>query len=253
MNFEAQKKMTEKELKFAKNRNNAKRNLTRRLARNPTAAEIMGLIAVRRQGRNENQFFGDIMQKAEARAAAGAEAKAAAKAAAAEVRMKQQAIMAEEKMRIQAAKEEAKLMKKAESKAEKNAARALVLNMKKMQKMQNKTAKLETRKLARDVKELAREEAKKQFSMAEGQARENLTRALGKPPRVANIRRLASLRQKGVELSVNDYLKVKNYAGTRKEGPRNSLERFFALNNVKPEVDPCAACELRKFLEKEED
>jgi hypothetical protein len=251
--MEEPKKVTEKELKFAKNRNNAKRNLTQRLQRNPTAAEIMGLIAVRRQGRNESAYMAEIIGKAEAKAAVAAEAKAAAAAAAAEVRMKQKAAANEAKLLKAAAKQENKLLKKATKKEEKTAAKAIVAETKKAAKVNAKVAKAEAKALAEEAKRIAREESKKAFAGVEAIARNNLTRALGKAPRVANIRRLASIRHSGVDLPVENFLKVKNYAGTRKVKAKNSLERFFASNNAKPEIDVCAACELKKFLEKEEE
>lgn len=251
--MEDPKKVTEKELKFAKDRNNSKRNLTERLQRNPTAAEIMGLIAVRRQGRNENQYMAEIIGKAESKAAMAAEAKAAAKAAAAEVRMKQKAAQDEAKMLKMATKEEGKLLKKASNKGEKMAARALATVTRKVAKNQGKFAKEEAKQLAVEAKKVAREEAKKAFINIEAIAKNNLSRALGKAPRVANVRRLASIRHAGTNLPVENFLKVKNYATTRKVRAKNSLERFFSSNNSKPDVDVCTACELKKFLEKEEE
>ena len=251
--MEEPKQVTEKELKFRRNRNNAKRNLTEKLQRNPTAAEIMGLIAVRRQGRNENQFMAEVIGKAEAKAAVAAEAKAAAAAAAAGVRMKQKAAQNEAKLLKTAAKQEAKLMKKTSTKGEKVAAKVIVAETKKAVKAQNKLAKEEAKGLAKEAKRIAHEESKKAFTNIEAIARNNLTRALGKAPRVANIRRLASIRHSGVDLPVQNFLKVKNYAATRKVKAKNSLERFFESNNSKPEIDVCAACELKKFLEREEE
>jgi hypothetical protein len=241
-----------KKKQFNMNRNQAKANLTRRLGRNPTAAEILGLVGTRRKGLNENSFFAGLMKKAESRASAAAEVKMAAKAAAAEVRMKQKANAEARKLAERAEKEAAKLAKKGEGKGAKTAARKMEAELKKAAAEQNKLAKKEAKGLAKAAKEAARESAKEQFAEIERVARNNLTRALGKAPRVANIRRLASIRHSGVNLSVNDFMRVKNYAATRKAGTlmKTKIENLEKLN-LGP-MDPCEACELKKFLEKEE-
>lgn len=238
---------SEKKKQFNMNRNQAKANLTRRLGRNPTAAEILGLVGTRRKGQNEEEFFSGLMKKAENRAAKAAEVKMAAKAAAAEVRMKQKAAEQERKMLAKAASMTAK---KGQNKEAKAAARKMAAEAKKMAAEQNKIAKQEAKNLAKAAKEAARLAAKEEFVEIERIARNNLTRALGKGPRVANIRRLASIRHSGVNLSVNDFLKVKNYAATRKAG----TQKVMNLKNVNmPAMDPCDACALKKFLEKEND
>lgn len=240
---------SEKKKQFNANRNQAKANLTRKLGRNPTAAEILGLVGTRRKGLNENTFLAGLMKKAENRAAAAAEVKMAAKAAAAEVRMKQKAMVEEKKL---VAKAEALSAKKGEAKAAKTTMRALTAEMKKSAAAQNKLAKKEAKGLAKAAKEAAREAAKEQFSAMEAAARNNLTRVLGKPPRVANIRRLASIRHSGVNLSVNDFLKVKNYAMTRKANAKGPTQKRMTLNNANlPVMDPCEACDLKRFLERE--
>lgn len=242
---------SEKKRQFNMNRNQAKKNLTARLGRNPTAAEILGLVGTRRKGQNENAFFAGLMQKAESRAAAAAEVKMAAKAAAAEVRMKQKAEAEAKKLAAKAEKEAAKVAaKKNNSRAVKTAARKMEAEMKKAAAAQNKAAKAEAKALAKAAKEAAKEASKEQFAEIERIARNNLTKALGKAPRVANIRRLASIRHSGVDISVNDFLKVKNYAATRKAGTQKKMPNLTNVN-LGP-MDPCEACELKKFLEREE-
>lgn len=243
---------SQKKKQFNMNRNQAKTNLTRKLGRNPTAAEILGLVGTRRKGMNENSFFAGLMKKAENRASAAAEVKMAAKAAAAEVRMKQKAEANAKKLVAKVEKEGAKAEKKGDGRAMKTAARKMEAEMKKVAKEQNKMAKQEARGLAKAATVAAREAAKEQFTMIEAAARNNLTKALGKPPRVANIRRLASIRHSGVNLSVNDFMRVKNYAATRKANAKSMTQAKMNLSNVNlPAMDPCEACELKKFLERE--
>ena len=242
MNFEAEK-------------NQAKKNLTERLGRKPTLAELLGLLKTRKQKKNEGAFFSRILEgegvklgvlttrKNNARASAAAEVKEAAKAAAAAVREKQKMAKQSEKdfeKAMKNAEKDAKKAVKGQSKAEKVAAAAAA-----------KQAKMEAREILKATKELARQNAKAAFIATEDQARKNLTRVLGKAPRVANIRRLASIRHSGVDLSVNDYLKVKNHSVTRKA--KNSLQRMFKENvrNVAPEIDVCAQCDMKRFLERE--
>jgi hypothetical protein len=246
----AENTLSNKKKQFNMNRNQAKVNLTRKLGRNPTAAEILGLVGTRRKGENENSFFAGLMKKAENRAAKAAEVKMAVKAAAAEVRMKQKAAEQEKKMAAKAEVVAAKMDKKGENKGAKTALRKLAAEAKKMAAEQNKMAKKEAKGLAKAAKEAAAAAAKDQFAEIERMARNNLTRALGKAPRVANIRRLASIRHSGVNLPVNDFLRVKNYAATRKAGTMRPMN----LSNVNlPMMDPCEACELKKFLEKQND
>ncbi len=242
---------SEKKKQFNMNRAQAKRNLTNKLGRDPTAAEILGLVGTRRKGLSNNSFINGLMKKKENRAAKAAEVKMAAKAAAAEVRMKQKAAEEERKMLEKAEKLAAKGEKKGENKMAKTAARKLAAEAKKAAAEQNKLAKKEAKGLAKAAKEAAAAAAKEQFAEIERVARNNLTRALGKAPRVANIRRLASIRHSGVDLSVNDFMKVKNYAATRKAGTQMKMMNLKNVNM--PVMDPCEACELKKFLEKEND
>jgi len=236
MNFEAEK-------------DKAKKNLTERLGRKPTLAELLGLLKTRKQKKNEGAFFSGLTgapgasRKNNARASAAAEVKAAAKAAAAAVREKQKMAKQSEKdfeKAMKQAEKDAKKETKGQTKAEKEAAAAAA-----------KQAKVDAREILKATKELARQNAKAAFIATEDQARKNLTRALGKAPRVANIRRLASIRHSGVDLSVEDYLKVKNHSASRKA--KNSLQRAFKENvhNIAPEMDVCAQCDMKRFLEKE--
>lgn len=220
--------------KFNMNRATAKRNLTARLARAPTGAEILGLVGARRRGNNENSFIQMLMEKAEARAAAKMNAKAA---------------VAEKKMTKKANKAAATMTKKAnKAAAPKAVAASVAAEGKKAAKEQAKLARQEARELAKEAKKIAKEEAKAAFQAVEAKARENLTRYLGKAPRVANIRKLASVRHSGANLTVEDFMKVKQYRNTRKSNPQTPAP---SLDNFSPTLDACGQCELEKFLAKE--
>jgi hypothetical protein len=221
--------------KFNMNRATAKRNLTARLARAPTGAEILGLVGARRRGNDENSFVEMLMQKAEARMAAKMNAKAEA---------------AESKMAAKAAKGAVTMTRKANKAGPPKAvAKGVAAEGKKLAAEQAKLARAQAREMAKEAKRVAKEESKAAFAAIEAKARENLTRYLGKPPRVANIRKLASVRHSGVNLSIDDFMKIKQYRNTRKVNPSTPQP---SLSNFKPEMsDPCAACELQKFLNRE--
>jgi len=243
--------------------NNAKaaavRNLTNKLGRKPLATEVAGLLKTRKQKRNEGAFFKNIMA-----AAAGKEAlKAAKKAAGDEVKAKLKAETNAQKAIKRAEREEERAFQKAikaktnavkkvnnpnNSKAARRTAKAQLKEVLKQNVAARKTARAEKKA----AKEEAKERAKVQFALAETRARNNLTRTLGKAPQMANIKRLAGIRTSGVNLSTNDYMRVKKYRNTLKS---RSLNKLFKENvgNVAPEVDVCAQCELKKFLEQRED
>jgi hypothetical protein len=156
----------------------------------------------------------------------------------------------EERAFQKALKAEVKAVKKVNnpnnSKAARRTAKAQLNAVKKQNVAARKTARAEKKA----AKEEAKERAKVQFAEAELRARENLTRTLGKAPQMANIKRLAGIRTSGVNLSTNDYMRVKKYKNTLKA---RNLNKIFKENadNVAPEIDVCAQCELKKFLEKQ--
>lgn len=261
-----EKKVSEAAIKFKKNQNNAKRNITARLGRKPTGAEILGLVKVRRQQLNEEAFFDKVMAKAVEREAIKMDAKQAAKAAAAAVREKKKAAEMEAKALLKEAMAEAKKNKtttrKVSNAAAKKAENKLFMKATKEQEKAIKAAEKEAKKEEEKVaKKLERESklvekaavkalTKEAFEVEMERARANLTRAIGKPPRVANIRRLAAIRKSGANINVTNYLKVRNYTAKKKN---SNLKNLFRENvgNVQPPMDVCAACELKKFLERE--
>ena len=246
--------------------NNAKaaavRNLTNKLGRKPLATEVAGLLKTRKQKRNEGAFFKNIMAAAAVKEAGKAALKAAKKAAGDEVKAKLKAETDAQKAIKRAEREEERAFQKA-IKAKTNAVKKV--NNPNNSKAARRTAKAElkavqqrnvaARKTARAEKKAAKEDAKEkakvQFALAETRARNDLTRTLGKAPQMANIKRLAGIRTSGVNLSTNDYMRVKKYRNTLK---LRSLNKLFKENvgNVAPEVDVCAQCELKKFLERED-
>lgn len=247
---------------FARNRSAAKKNLTRKLGRNPSAAEILGLVGVRRRGENENSFYAKLKESAEKRGAIAAEAKAAAVAAAAAVRMKNKAAKMEAKLLLQSNVLAKGLTKKAKTPEQKSAAVAMGTMSKKAVREQAAIMKEEARKIAKAAKMEAKEakaaaavaakiEAAQLYDMQKAAAAQNLRSVLGKNPRMANVLRLAGIRRSGTNVSVDDFLKVARYGRTIKNRNSSTAKRG-ELNAFSPEMDPCAQCELKKFLEKED-
>ena len=258
--------------------NNAKaaavRNLTNKLGRKPLATEVAGLLKTRKQKRNEGAFFKNIMAAAAVKEAGKAALKAAKKAAGDEVKQRRGEQAEAEMAALRQAETDAqKAIKRAEREEERAFQKAIKAKTNAVKKVNNpnnskaarRTAKAQlkevlkqnvaARKTARAERKAAKEEAKErakvQFALAETRARNNLTRTLGKAPQMANIKRLAGIRTSGVNLSTNDYMRVKKYRNTLK---LRSLNKLFKENvgNVAPEVDVCAQCELKKFLERED-
>jgi len=247
--------------------NNAKnaaiRNLTEKLGRKPLVTEVAGLLKTRKQKKNEGAYFKNIMAKAAAKDAARLALKAAKKAAADEVKGKMKAEMDaqkaikkaernEERAFQKALKAEEKALKKANKTNNSEVARRTAKAQLKALKQQNIAARKTMRAETKAAKLEAKERAKVQFAAAEEMARENLTRTLGKAPQMANIKRLAGIRTSGVDLSTNDYMRVKKYRNTLKG--KSNLNRLFKENvrNIAPEIDPCAQCEMKKFLERDD-
>ena len=250
---------SEKKELFARNRSAAKKNLTRKLGRNPSAAEILGLVGVRRRGENENSFYARIQERVEQRAALAAEAKAAGAAAAAAVRMKVKAAKMEAKLLMASNSLTKGLTKKARTPEQKTAAVALGTLSKKAAREQAAIMKEEARKLAKAAKMEAKEakaeakaaakvEAAQMYEQQKAAAAQNLRSVLGKNPRMANVLRLAGIRRSGANISVNDFLKVSHHGRTMK----NKSSSKANVSNFSPELDVCAQCEMKKFLEKED-
>lgn len=266
-----EKQLSNAAMKFKKNQNNAKRNLTARLGRKPTGAEILGLVKVRRQAMNEESFYDRVLQKeiereamkmeaAEAKKvgkkAPASEAKALLKEAVAAAKVEKaltRKVNAEAKKAAKeaekAAEKAAKEAQKAAEKAAKEAEKALKKAEVNALKQQEKDAKKEARAVKQVEKEAVKALTKEAFEIEMERARTNLTRAIGKAPRVANIRRLAAIRKSGANLNVLNYLKVRNYTAKQKNRGNMKVEN---LANVAPPMDVCAACALKKMLEKED-
>jgi hypothetical protein len=204
---------------------NAEKNLTAKIGRKPTKGEVKNYAKTRKFGKAGNAFVDMLLEKNQEKAFQKA------------LKLKQA---------------EAKKM---EAKAEKIAVKEASKVSKEEKKMINKTMKKELRIAERnakkDAKAAAKEAASVQFQMAEAAARNNLSRVLGKAPQIANIKRLAGIRTSGANLSVNDYMRVKQHAKTLKA--KNSLDKFFKENvrNIAPEIDVCAQCDMKRFLESE--
>lgn len=247
--------------------NNAKaaavRNLTNKLGRKPLAAEVAGLLKTRKQKRNEGAFFKNIMAAAAVKEAGKEALKAAKKAAGDEIKAKLKAETNAQKAIKKAERNEERAFQKAmkaqvaavkkvnnpnNSKAARRTAKAELKAVQQRNVALRKTARAEKKA----VKLEAKEKAKVQFALAESRARNNLARTLGKAPQMANIKRLAGIRTSGVNLSTNDYMRVKKYRNTLKA--KGSLNKLYRENvrNVVPDIDVCAQCELKKFLERED-
>lgn len=241
----------------------AVRNLTEKLGRKPLAPEVAGLLKTRKQKKNENAYFKSVIAKAAVKEAGKLALKAAKKAAGDEVKAKQKADRNaekairkaernEERAFQKAIKAEERAVKKAANPNNSKAARRTAKAELKAVKARNVAARKTARAERKAAKAEAKERAKVQFAEAESRARENLTRTLGKAPQIANIKRLAGIRTSGVNLSTNDYMRVKKYRNTMKAKGTGSLNKMLNLSNVPPEMDVCAQCELKKFLERED-
>ncbi len=266
----------DKKAQFDKERGNAKTYLKEKLGRDPTAAEILALMGSRRKGLKNENVVRNITKKATNRKNLAARAAAAAKEAAAAAR---KAVREEAKAKKEATKvlnkeaeDEAaailaemneedrragkKVSKGRTAKVKKvnmNAA-AKTLAMKTMKAMKNQAKEEQKlqREMARKVKEALSAERKQLFKHAEEQAKKDLTDVLKKAPRMANVKRLAAIRTSGANISATNFVKVRNYRNTKKTMKRvNQLAAN--LDNMAPEIDVCAACDAKRWLEREEE
>jgi len=270
----------DKKAQFDKEREDAKKFLADKLGRAPTAAEILALMGARRRGQKNTNILKNITKKASERknlAARAAEAaKEAAKAARKAVMEEAKSKKAQVKVLNKEAEEEAAAllaeMNEEDKRAGKKTARtktarkpksaprlninAAVKNLaKKTMKAMKNQAKVEAkaqREMAKKVKEALSAERKQLFKIAEDQARKDLQDVIGKAPRMANIKRLAAIRTSGANISATNFIKVRNYRNARKTMKRvNQLATN--LGNMAPEIDVCAACDAKRWLEKEDD
>jgi len=271
----------DKKAQFDKEREDAKKFLSEKLGRAPTAAEILALMGARRRGQKNTNVLKNITKKASerknlaARAAEAAKeaAKAARKAVMEEAKSKKAKVkvlskeaedeaaailaeMNEEDRRAGKTVKRTKTAKTAKKSAPKVNMNAAVKNLaKKTMKAMKNQAKAESkaqREMAKKVKEALSAERKQLFKIAEEQAKKDLQSVVGKPPRMANIKRLAAIRTSGANISATNFLKVKNYRNARKTMKRvNQLAEN--LGNMAPEIDVCAACDAKRWLEKEDE
>ncbi len=275
----------DKKAQFNAERAAAKADLKDKLGRDPTAAEILALMGARRRGQKNENILKNITKKASDRKNLAARAAAAAKEAAAAAR---KAVMEESKAKKakvkvlnQEAEDEAarimaemneedrragkkvpKTMKrtrtakvKAAPKGNVNmnaAAKALAAKTMKAMKNHAKQEQKLQREMAKKVKEAMSAERKQLFKLAEEQAKRDLTDVIGKAPRMANIKRLAAIRTSGANISAKNFVQVRNYRNARKTMKRvNNLASN--LSEMNPDFDVCAACDAKRWLEKNDE
>lgn len=275
----------DKKAQFDKERGNAKTYLKEKLGRDPTAAEILALMGSRRKGMKNENVVRNITKKASDRKNLAARAAAAAKEAAAAARkaVREEAKAKKEVTKVlnKEAEDEAaailremneedrrtgkKVVKTKTARVAKNktakkinvnaAAKALAAKTMKAMKNQAKEEGKLQREMARKVKEAMSAERKRLFKMAEEQAKKDLASVVGKEgkaPRMANIKRLAAIRTSGANITATNFIKVRNYRNSRKTMKRvNQLAAN--LNKMAPEIDVCAACDAKRWLEREEE
>jgi hypothetical protein len=262
----------DKKAQFDKEREDAKKFLADALGRSPTAAEILALMGARRRGQTNVNVVRNITKKASERKNLASRAAEAAKEAGKAAR---KAVMAEaksKKAKIQEAEDEAAVIlaemneddrrdgktvkrgktAKSAPKLNLNAA-AKALSKKTMKAMKNQT-RVEVkaqREVAKKLKEALSAERKQLFKLAEEQAKKDIVSVIGKAPRMANVKRLAAIRTSGANISATNFLKVRNYRNARKTMKRvNQLASN--LGNMVPDIDVCAACDAKRWLEKED-
>ena len=107
---------------------------------------------------------------------------------------------------------------------------------------------------AKIAAEVAKKKAQEAVIELQTQAKKNLQEYLKKAPREANVKKLAAIRRRGTNLSVADYVKVRNAAEKMKD---KNLASFFAANignaNVHPVANAKAQERLAQFLSDQEE
>ena len=239
-----------------KRRENVRKNLTARLGRGAMVANAAKLTAMMNKGvpkEEQERFIQEIMgrEKGAPRAKKlaavveekGEEAESEAKERSArsleEMRRKAEEI--QEKLEATANQVSKKPRKTA--KAAKNAAKQMA-----------KTMKVQAKANAKIAAEVAKKKAQEAVIELQTQAKKNLQEYLKKAPREANVKKLAAIRRRGTNLSVADYVKVRNAAEKMKD---KNLASFFAANignaNVHPVVNAKAQERLAQFLSDQEE
>jgi hypothetical protein len=268
----------DKKAQFNEDRAKAKADLKSKLGRDPTAAEILALMGARRRGQKNENILRNITKKATDRKNLAARAAAAAKEAEAVLQEAKSKKAKTKVLNLEAEDEAARIMAEMNeedrkagravpktvkrtktAKVKVNApinlnAAAKELAKKTMKAMRNQ-AKLEQkhqREMAKKVKEQLSAQRKQLFKLAEEQAKKDLTDVAGKAPRMANVKRLAAIRTSGANISAKNFIQVRNYRNARKTMKRvNNLAAN--LGNMAPEIDVCAACDAKRWLEKNDE
>ncbi len=270
----------DKKAQFNAERVKAKADLKEKLGRDPTAAEILALMGARRRGQKNENILKNITKKASERKNLAARAAAAAKEAAAAARkaVKEEAKAKKQVTKVlnQEAEDEAARIMAEMNEEDRRAGRTVLKTVKrtktakvkkvnmnvaaknlaaKTMKAMKNHAKQEQklqREMAKKVKEAMSAERKQLFKLAEEQAKRDLTQVIGKAPRMANIKRLAAIRTSGANISAKNFIQVRNYRNARKTMKRvNNLAAN--LGNMAPEIDVCAACDAKRWLEKNDE
>ena len=239
-----------------KRRENVRRNLTVRLGRGAMVANAAKLTAMMNKGvpkEEQERFIQEIMgrEKGAPRAKKLA-AVVEEKGEEAESEAKERSARSLEEMRRKAEEIQAKLEATANqvskkprktAKAAKNAAKQMA-----------KTMKAQAKANAKIAAEVAKKKAQEAVIELQTQAKKNLQEYLKKAPREANVKKLAAIRRRGTNLSVADYVKVRNAAEKMKD---KNLASFFAANignaNVHPVANAKAQERLAQFLSDQEE
>jgi len=247
-----------------KRRENVRRNLTARLGRGAMVANAAKLTAMMNKGvpkEEQERFIQEIM--AREKGAPRAKKLAAVveeKGEEAESEVKERSARSLEEMRRKAEEIQAKLEatanqaskkpRKTAKAANKNAAKAA----KNAAKQMAKTMKAQAKANAKLAAEVAKKKAQEAVIELQAQAKKNLQEYLKKAPREANVKKLAAIRRRGTNLSVADYVKVRNAAEKIKD---KNLASFFAANignaNVHPAANAQAQERLAQFLSDQEE
>jgi hypothetical protein len=239
-----------------KRRENVRKNLTARLGRGAMVANAAKLTAMMNKGvpkEEQERFIQEIMgrEKGAPRAKKlaavveekGEEAESEAKERSArsleEMRRKAEEIQE----KLEATANQANKKPRKTAKAAKNAAKQMA-----------KTMKAQAKANAKIAAEVAKKKAQEAVIELQNQAKKNLQEYLKKAPREANVKKLAAIRRRGTNLSVADYVKVRNAAEKMKD---KNLASFFAANignaNVHPVGNAKAQERLAQFLSDQEE
>jgi hypothetical protein len=246
-----------------KRRENVRKNLTARLGRGAMVANAAKLTAMMNKGvpkEEQERFIQEIMgrEKGAPRAKKlaavveekGEEAESEAKERSARSLEEMRKRAEEIQEKLEATANQANKKPRKTAKAAKNAAKAV----KNAAKQMAKTMKAQTKANAKIAAEVAKKKAQEAVIELQTQAKKNLQEYLKKGPREANVKKLAAIRRRGTNLSVADYVKVRNAAEKMKD---KNLASFFAANignaNVHPVANAKAQERLAQFLSDQEE